>query len=196
MFRHALPFTLICLLLTACASQFPVATDFDEQYSFASKTRYAIIVPEDIKTTRNDLLRNRIENALRTELGNRGLQEVEKDQAELWVSYFATSEKQQDIRTWNNYNAYYGYARCYSCYYPVPMTTTEVQVVDYIESSLMVDFIDPASNTLKWRGSTRNKVTTSTADSMTVSERTELVNQAVSAILAQFPPPPAGAKSQ
>jgi hypothetical protein len=195
MLKHALPAILISLLLSGCATQFPVATDYDAQYSFADKTRYAIIIPDDIKTTRNDLLRKRIEQALHRELQNRGWQETDQDQAQIWVSYFATSEKQQDIRTWNNYNAYYGYARCYRCYYPAPMATTEVQVVDYIESSLLVDMIDPTSNTLKWRGSTRNKVTTSTADNMTVTERTERINNAVAAILAQFPPAP-GAQPQ
>ena len=117
----------------------------------------------------------------------RGWQKVERGKAALWISYFATSERQQDVRTYQRYNSFYGYARCYRCYYPVA-ATTEVQVVDYTEATLMVDVIDPASNTLKWRGSTSNKVTTSWADSMTVAERTERVNQAIAAILRQYPP--------
>jgi len=179
---------LLISALSGCATQYPVATDYDTTYSFAGKTRYAIIVPEAIQSTRNDLLRNRIETALRAQLAARGMQEVDKEQAQIWVSYFATSEKQQDIQTWDHYNAFYGYARCYRCYYPAPMMTTDVQVINYIEASLIIDIIDPASNMLKWRGSTRNKVTTSVADSMSVAERTERINNAVTAILQQFPP--------
>lgn len=176
------------LLITACTTGFRVNTDFDDQFNFTGKTRYALIMPESIQTTRNDLLKNRIENGLRYQLGLKGFQEVDKANADIWISYFATTEKQQDIRTYQNYNSFYGYARCYRCYYPAPITTTEVQVVNYTEASLFIDVIDPASNTLKWRGSTSSKVTTSAADNMSVSERTEKVNQAISAILKEYPP--------
>ncbi len=177
------------LSLAACATHFQVATDYDDQYDFQGKTRYALITPEAIKTTRNDLLRNRIENALHQQLAERGFQQVDKDQASLWISYFATSEQQQDIRTYQRYNTFYGYASCYRCLYPAMPTTTDIQVIDYTEATLMLDIIDPATNTLKWRGSTSSKVTTSVADQMTVAERKAQVNQAVAAILQRFPPP-------
>lgn len=183
---------LVCLagtlLLCSCATHYSVATDYDEQYTFAGKTTYALITPEAIKTTRNDLLRNRIETAIHQQLAARGFQRVDKAQASIWLSYFATAEKQQDIRTYQTYNSYYGYARCYRCIYPVVPAATEVQVVHYTEATLMLDVIDPASNTLKWRGSTSSKVTTATADSMSVAERTAKVNEAVAAILKQYPP--------
>ena len=184
---YRLTLTFLMTLLVACATHYRVATDYDEHYTFAGKTTYALITPEAIQTTRNDLLRTRIETALHQQLQQRGWQKVERGKAALWISYFATSERQQDVRTYQRYNSFYGYARCYRCYYPVA-ATTEVQVVDYTEATLMVDVIDPASNTLKWRGSTSNKVTTSWADSMTVAERTERVNQAIAANLRQYPP--------
>ena len=179
-YRIAIPCLLI--LVASCATHYSVATDYDDGYPFVGKTTYTLITPDSIKTTRNDLLRDRIETALHQQLQQRGFQQAEKDQAALWVSYFATAERQQYIRTYQRYNSFYGYARCYRCYYQVA-ATTEVQVVDYTEATLMVDVIDPASNTLKWRGSTSNKVTTSWADSMTVAERTERVNQAIAAIM-------------
>lgn len=175
-------------LIASCATHYSVATDYDEGYPFGGKTTYTLITPDSIKTTRNDLLRDRIETALHEQLQQRGFQQAEKNQAGLWISYFATAERQQDIRTYQRYNSFYGYARCYRCYYPVA-PTTEVQVVDYTEATLIVDVIDPASNTLKWRGSTSSKVTTSWADNMTVTERTEQVNQAIAAILKRYPPP-------
>lgn len=181
---------LICILsLSACASYYSVSTDYDEQYSFDGKTTYAVITPQQIKTTRNDLLRNRIESALAQQLDSRGFKQVDKDQAAIWISYFATAEQQQDIRTYQSYNSYYGYARCYRCIYPAMPVTTDVQVIHYTEATLIIDVIDPATNTLKWRGSTSSKVTTSVADSMSVAERTEQVNNAVAAILQRYPPP-------
>lgn len=179
---------LLLALVASCATHYSVATDYDDGYPFVGKTTYTLITPESIKTTRNDLLRDRIETALHQQLQQRGFQQAEKDQAALWISYFATAEKQQDIRTYQRYNSFYSYARCYRCYYPV-VPTTEVQVVDYTEATLIVDVIDPATNTLKWRGATSSKVTTSWADNMTVAERNERINQAVAAILKHYPPP-------
>ncbi len=179
---------IAALALSACSTSFRVSTDYDDQFSFNNKTSYALITPEAIQTTRNDLLKGRIENALQKQLALKGFTQVDKASADIWISYFATTEKQQDIRTYQRYNSFYGYARCYRCYYPAPVASTEVQVVDYTEASLIIDFIDPASNTLKWRGSTSSKVTTASADSMTVAERTEKIDRAVSAILQQYPP--------
>lgn len=186
---HRLLFCIVCAVsLASCATHYSVSTDYDEQYAFAGKTTYALMTPESIKTARNDLLRNRIESAIHQQLAARGFQQVEKADASIWISYFATAEKQQDIRTYQTYNSYYGYARCYRCIYPVVPATTEVQVINYTEATLMLDFIDPTTNTLKWRGATSSKVTTATADSMSVAERTEKVNQAVAAILQKYPP--------
>lgn len=186
--QRILLFCIFALFLNGCATHYPVSTDYDEQFSFQGKNTYALITPEAIKTTRNDLLRNRIEAALQQQLANRGFTQVKKEDAAIWISYFATTEKQRDIRTYQSYNTYYGYARCYRCVYPAFPATTDIQVINYTEASLLIDVIDPASNTLKWRGSTSSKVTTAVADNMSVEERTERVNQAVAAILEHYPP--------
>lgn len=182
-------FSLFAILsLSACATGYKVATDYDDTFKFDDKKTYALIQPQDIETARNDLLKNRIETALKRELAAKGLSETKKESADIWVSYFATTESQQDIRTYQRYNHFYGYARCYRCVYPAPVMTTDVQVVNYTEGTLMIDVINPKNSQLKWRGSTRSRTTTSHADSMTVEERTEKVNAAVSAIMAEYPP--------
>ena len=99
---------LVCLsfslLLSSCATYLNVATDYDDQFQFSGQSSYALITPKDISNVRNDLLKNRIERALRNELKKKGLTETDKDNADIWVSYFATNEKQQDIRTYHSYN--------------------------------------------------------------------------------------------
>jgi hypothetical protein len=188
MLRITLLLLISLLILPGCATRYSVSVDYDDQFSFSGKQSYALIVPEDIQTTRNDLLKKRIESALHQQLKQQGYVQTNKQQASIWISYFATTEKQQDIRTYQHYNSFYGYARCYRCYYPMPVTTTDVQVINYTAGTLIIDVIEPASNTLKWRGSTTSKITTSQADSMSVQERTQRVNEAVAAILAQYPP--------
>ncbi|MCG8538261.1 MAG: DUF4136 domain-containing protein, partial [Pseudomonadales bacterium] len=58
----------------------------------------------------------------------------------------------------------------------------------YTEGTLIIDVIDPENNQLKWRGTTKSRITTSQADSLTVDERTEKVNAAVGAIMLEYPP--------
>ena len=184
---------LVCLsfslLLSGCATYLNVATDYDDQFQFSGQSSYALIIPKDISNVRNDLLKNRIERALRNELQKKGLTETDKDNADIWVSYFATNEKQQDIRTYHSYNMFYGYSRCYRCIGPSPVFfDTEIDIENYTEGTLMIDIISPKDNKLKWRGTTRSRMTTSAADSLSVEERTAKVNGAVAAILGKYPP--------
>ena len=185
-------FPLLCLLiwqLGGCTTALNVSTDYDDQYDFQSQSSYALIQPEKIDNAPNDLAKKRIETALTKHLALKNLTVAEKDLADVWVSYFATSEKQQDVQTFRNYNHVYGYANCYRCYRPVfPVMTTEVYVTDYTEGTLIIDIIDPKSKNLKWRGVTRSKMTSSHADSMTVEERIQAIDEAVETILKQYPP--------
>ena len=185
-----LPLLLLLIWqLGGCTTPLKVSTDYDDQFDFKSQSSYALIQPEKIENAPNDLTKQRIESALKNALDIKGLTLTKKDQADIWVSYFATSEKQQDVQTFHNYNHFYGYANCFRCYQPIfPVMTTEVYVTDYTEGTLMVDFIDPKSNTLKWRGMTKSKIATSRADEMTVDERIQTINEAVNVILNQYPP--------
>ena len=177
----------LSLLLAGCVTTYNVATDYDDKYDFEDKKTYALIAPEGVKIAHNELVKERIEMTLRRQLKSHGLIEVDKENAGIWISYFGSNERQTDINSYEQYNGFYGYNRCYRCVYTVPMTTTSVQTVNYIEGTLMIDFIDPTTKKLKWRGSTSSRATTSKAAEMTLEDRDENVNGAVAAILAEYP---------
>lgn len=175
-------------ILAGCSTTHSVSTDFDDRYDFTGKKNYALITPQAFSANNNDLLQKRIENALNTQLQSKGFIATNKDSADIWISYFATTEQQQDIRTYQRYNHFYGYARCFRCA-PIPIaSTTSVQVVKYTEGTLMIDIIDPQSNTLKWRGATSSRLTAAQANNLSATERTAQVNAAVNAILQKYPP--------
>ncbi|MBV1915824.1 MAG: DUF4136 domain-containing protein [Pseudomonadales bacterium] len=177
----------LSIFLAGCVTTYKVATDYDEKFDFKDKHTYALMAPENVKIAHNDLVKERIEMALHSQLKANGLTQVDKESADIWISYFGSNERQTDINSYEQYNGFYGYNRCYRCVYTAPMTTTSVQTVNYVEGTLMVDFIDPATKKLKWRGSTSSRATTSKAAEMTLEERDENVNAAVSAILAEYP---------
>jgi hypothetical protein len=183
---------LAALLLSACTTTFDVSTDYDQSFDFDGKRTFAIVTPDNLDTASDALAIGRIEGALKTQLEVRGFVNTSQVDADLLISYYATSKREQDVQTYQSYNNYYNYSSCYRCGrmggYGMPMSTTEVRVVDYTEGVLIVDIIDPKTKSVKWRGQTSARVSTSTANDMSVTERTDLVNNAVNAILNSYPP--------
>ncbi len=177
-------------LLVACATHYPVSVDYDNQYPFAELGSYALIEPDGIKTTRDDLLKGRVKEAIQQQMEAKGWQSVAQGSASIWISFFVTNQSKQDVRTYQTYNSYYGYSRCYLCAHTMtPLLATDTYVVDYAEKTLVIDFVDPQTNTLKWRGKTRTRIAQQAEDNLSVTERIERVNAAVAAILSRFPPP-------
>ena len=177
----------LTIVMAGCSTTPRVAVDYDTSYSFADKRSYAF-VEAPASAGGDDLLKQRLISALSTELTARGWRQVAKDEAQLWLSFVVTSESKQDVRMYQSYNAFFAYHRCYLCD-PSPIWLTDAYVVDYEEKTLTVDFIDPASNSLKWRGHTRSSLSEDEEIRLTVAERVARANEAVAAVLAHFPPP-------
>lgn len=188
-FIFLLPLTLF---LISCGNTYRVATDFDEDYDFSGFRSFTIDTPDDLVHMMDDLAQARIEETLVEQLVGRGFVESGGDQADMIVSYFSTNEDGTDIETYQNYNGYYGYNSCFRCrrsaFVGVPFPTTEIRTVDYTEGVLLIDFIEPGSNRLKWRGQTTLRLSRREADSLTAAERNEIVDEAVKSILDEFPP--------
>lgn len=179
--------------LLSCATSYDVSIDFDENFDFDTFQTFAVVTPADIDTMVDDLAQARVESAIKEQFELRGYEAVAPDQADLLISYFGTTEEGTDIQTYNSYNDYYHYARCYRCggaIVPVRSTipTTETRTVEYTEGMLMVDLIEPGTETLKWRGQTIARFGAREATTMTPLEREEVVSEAVASILENFPP--------
>jgi len=75
---------------------------------------------------------------------------------------------------------YYGYRRGF---YDPWYGYSDVNVDQYTEGTLFIDFIDPASRQLQWRGS----VTRRLVPGRSVAARERIVDETVTAIIARFP---------
>ena len=175
----------LTLFLISCATRFDVGTDFDQSYNFANFQTFAVVTPDNIDPMADDLMQERVETAIAAQLTSRGFVNTTPEQADMIVSYFTTTQDGTDIQVYQSYNNYYRYNRCYGC---GGFATTEVRTVDYTQGMLMIDIIEPGTETLKWRGQTSARFSARTAARMSAPERTELVNNAVLAILNNFPP--------
>lgn len=178
----ALVVVFLSALAAACATGPQVTTDYNPAYNFSSATKFAVVTPQFASTSpaaSNDLLRNRFVSAIEGALRSRGYQIVRPAEADMLVSFFVTTESKTDIRT---YNTGYSYHRCWSM--ACRGYATEVDVRQYDEGTLFIDFIDPASKQLEWRGEISKRL----SKKKSIEERTKIVNEVVNAIIAEFPP--------
>jgi hypothetical protein len=176
--RRLLP--IVALVLASCAT-YHVATDHDAKadfsrlhvYSWAPREKPADPVVE------NTLVANRIRDAVDRELAAKGFRRAASGPGDFVVD-FATAQRQRvDVWSWP--------AWCHShCGHSWVGWGHDVQVYDYVQGTLLVGVIDPATNDLLWRGTA-----TSVVDEESGSEKR--IDEAVKALLADFPPGAAAA---
>lgn len=181
----------LCLaLLAGCASTPKVRTDHNPAFQFAGKTRFAVLRPELAVAAlgghgapvMNDLMAQRFTTTIERNLRERGFEIVPKQQADMYVTFFVTTENRTDVQT---YNSGFGYGRCWNTMRCAAWASPEVSVQNYTVGTLFIDFIDPASNTLQWRGTTTKRLP---GGNPSVEDRDKLAELVVHAIIDQFPP--------
>jgi hypothetical protein len=129
--------------------------------------------PETVDAT---LLNQRIENAVEDELAARGFTLTE-EVPDFYVAYHVAIENKLEART------------LYSGWGPgvwVGPMWSETYIDEYQLGTLLIDFIDPARLEVIWRGRAQGRV-----EPLRSPEKREArVREAVTKVLAQFPPKP------
>ena len=179
------PLLLLALLASACSTTPNVQTDYNSAYDFSRARSFAIVEPatvsDSIAMASNDILHNRISSAIRAALTARGFQVVEPAQADMLVSFLVTTENKTEI---HEYNTGFAYRSCWRC--GSWMGASTIDVDQYTEGTLFVDFIDPQSKQLQWRGTVSKRL----SKSRTMEERKQMVDEIVTSVIAKFPPGP------
>jgi DNA gyrase/topoisomerase IV subunit A len=177
------PIALLCLVfgIIACASKPPKPVfDYNPDYDFSLIKTYAFSPGESIGS--NALVGGRVEQAIVDEMERMGIKLVEPKDADTLVRFMVITQSKQDVRSYtSNYRG--GAYRCWRCS-DFANRTTEVQVINYTEGTLVIDMIDPKSNHDVWHAISRGKV----SKSKTPEEREEKVRQVVGNMFAGFPP--------
>jgi len=166
------------LVLTGCAGV-QVTTDYDPSVDFTLLQDYAWMEgereqPSDPRVD-NTLLDTRIRNAIDAEMAAKGFDVTSADRADFLVGYHAAIQNKIDAYTMSNFGGYRpGWGTGYS----------DVHVYEYEEGSLVIDFVDPETGNLLWRGAAQAEVNRS----LTPEKREMRIRAAVEKILARFPP--------
>jgi hypothetical protein len=172
---------ITCVLLSvgwisSCSTIYDVRYDYDNHTDFQTlKTYDWMPIPDGIDT--NSLVVQRVKNATEPELETKGLVKAPSAPDFLIVQHISTQEH-IDVTNWGyGYGPYYRYGGGYWGPGGVP-------TYSYEEGTLVLDFVDPATKQLLWRGSAKADI--DYVDSP--EESWELIEKAVKEILKQYPP--------
>jgi len=167
------------LALAACSSV-SVKQDWDPTARFDGlKTwEWESSTPVVTGNTRLDdpLLHGRIQSALEKSLAAKGYSKPTSGNPDFYVAYHVALQQKLDART-----IYTGYGP-YRGWYGVGGAQTVVESYDV--GTLLVDFINPQTNNVIWRGTAQSRI----QELKNPEERQARIQDAVDRLLKQFPP--------
>jgi hypothetical protein len=172
-------------LLVAC-STVKVNNDYDPSIDFGKLKSYAWMEkpnPSEAATiAENTLLTSRIERSVDTVLQQKGLTQVPRSEANFLISqHIGVQQKLQVDTTQFGYGYGFGYGAWGG---PIGGYPSQTTVSQYEEGTLMLDFVNPETKALIWRGTGQSRVRRTSSP----EEREKLIQTAVDQILSQFPP--------
>ncbi len=165
----------VLLAVTACGPQLRVYTDHDPEYEIRNFKTFAWGDKTNIEAGKNPLHYNelndkRIKFAVVRELGSKGYEHSEND-PDLIIHYHIIVDDRTVVTT-----EPYGYF--YGPYWMRMRTNT----YSYREGSLIIDLMDPKTNSLIWRG-----WATADLDQITPDKTADMIDRAVTKIFKSFP---------
>ncbi|OED40464.1 hypothetical protein ACH42_16360 [Endozoicomonas sp. (ex Bugula neritina AB1)] len=173
---------MIVVLLSGCASR-NIEWDYNTDQSLTGLKTYAWMTnSEEVDKNgyeSNSLMGGRVHAAVDETLAAKGLRRLDgTDNADILVNYAVTVKTRLED---HQVTTSFGFGRNY---WGVGFSN-DSYVNEYEEGSLIIDFIDPVTKKVLWRGVSRSRI----RNKMTPEERTQKVNTAVSQILAGYPRP-------
>jgi hypothetical protein len=168
-------FILLCLgILTSCSSV-KVVSDYDTKVDFSTYKTFAFYKKGIDKASVSDLDKKRIMRAIENELIEKGF--TKSENPDLLISIFTKSREQVNV-TDNNLGYGFGWG-----YNPWFFGSTNLNINQYTEGTLFIDFIDKNKNELIWQGIGSGAMKMSNID-----KKEERINEFVNKIILAYPP--------
>jgi hypothetical protein len=182
---------LVLFLLFVCSacSTVSVDTDFNPTYDFTQLNTYSWVdngkAPSNDTRINNDLIIDRVRRAVESNFAARGFVKASNQAADFQVSWHGAIEKKLQVDTIDHFYSPYGYGSLYRDPFWAGGSTMRTSTVrEYEVGSIIIDILDPQQHKLIWRGS-GSKMLSGESNSEKTTQR---INEAVSAILKDFPP--------
>jgi hypothetical protein len=170
-------FLFSSILIMSC-STVKVATDYDTKVNFNQYKTFAFFKPGIDKADISDLDKKRILRAIESELLTQGL--VKSDNPDMLVSIFTKSRRKVNVQQNNNWG--YGFGWGFNPWMNA-MNNNNINVNEYTEGTLFIDFIDREKKELVWQG-----IGTGALKIANREKKEERINLFVKEIISKFPP--------
>ncbi len=167
---------LLTTLFFSCVSNpTDVTMDYNDGTSFSHLKSFHWYDSLKVKHPVDQLMDRRFHNAIIRTLQKQGFTQS-NEKTDFLVNYAVSTKTKQEIKSYSSVGEYYG-----GLYMPMDQ---DVELRDYHTTMVFVDFVDPKTKNLLWRGMGKRRL----PSHMTHKDRDEIVNQMIGKILAQFPP--------
>lgn len=158
------------LLIFVSCSSITVNQDYNTEFDFSTwKTFGFIPIPESAGI--DQINATRLGDAVKKQLEAKGYEL--KEPADFGVAFQFGKQQVTDVQS-------YGYGYGWGGYYGAG----GVDVTQYEQGTLIIDFVDMKENKLEWRGTGQGAL----QDNPSVEDRKANIDTAVAQIMAQFPP--------
>ncbi|WP_299050312.1 DUF4136 domain-containing protein [uncultured Polaribacter sp.] len=138
--------SLISLLVFSSCNSLQVFTDYDDKIDFNKYKTFAFYKPEIDKAEISDLDKKRILRAIESELTAMGM--VKSEKPDMLVGIFTKSRERVDVNQNNNIG--FGWGWGFNPWFGGGINN--VNVSQYTEGTLFIDFIDKEKKELIWQG--------------------------------------------
>jgi hypothetical protein len=165
------------VVLTSC-SAIKVTSDYDSKVDFNQYKTFAFYKPGIDKAEVSDLDKKRILRAIETELLAKGF--MKSENPDMLVSIFTKSREKVNVNQNNNFG--YGFGWGWNPWMWNGMNNN-VNVSQYTEGTLFVDFIDKNKKELVWQG-----IGTGALKMQDREKKEARIKEFVKEIISKFPP--------
>jgi hypothetical protein len=152
-----------------------VVTDYDTKVDFTSYKTFAFYKKGIDKASVSDLDKKRIMRAVEAELVAKGFNKSANP--DILVSIFTKSREQVNVSD-NNIGIGWGWG-----YNPWFYGRTNININQYTEGTLFIDFIDKKTNELIWQG-----IGSGAMKMSNIEKKEERINEFVYKIISTYPP--------
>ena len=166
---------LLCLVVLTSCSSVRVVSDYDTKVDFTSYKTFAFYKKGIDKASVSDLDKKRIMRAVEAELLAKGFSKSANP--DILVSIFTKSREQVNVSD-NNIGIGWGWG-----YNPWFYGRTNININQYTEGTLFIDFIDKKTNELIWQG-----IGSGAMKMSNIEKKEERINEFVYEIISTYPP--------
>jgi hypothetical protein len=177
------------ILAAGCAGQ-QVTTDYSPATSFSQFKTFALVSSPDTAAAQQ-LLDQRVRNAVQAQLTTKGLAPADRQNADLYVGYGMVDKTHRQVYTYNDgwgWGGGWGW-RYYRWGVAWPMTVQR-QVETYTDGTVVVNLVDAKTKKVVWEGEVPDVVNLPVDNPI---RATKEVDAAVTKLFTKYPPQTSGA---